>query len=274
MLSSCCIASKRILKSWTVLSSCRLYRHFYSLSVSVPRIENRNFHVVSRSSSMRPFLVLRRTMFIQTETTPNEHSLKFIPGVPVMKDGGVREFLKPMQAVRSPLARDLFEIEGVSSIFYGPDFISVNKTTDAEWKHIKPSIYSRIMDFFSSGQPLFLDEKERRQDSTSSNASAPSEQDSEVVQMIKELLDTRIRPAVQGDGGDIEYRGFENGIVKLKLQGSCRSCSSSTITLKNGIENMMCHYIPEVKGVDQVIDDFEEVGEQVFKETEDKIKKS
>ena len=193
-------------------------------------------------------------MFIQTETTPNEDSLKFIPGVAVMEDGSA-EFLDTRSALRSPLAIRLMGIEGVTAVFYGPDFVTVSKDSETAWSVVKPEIYSILMEFFSSGQPLFRSEEDRE-------AAGPQDTrildtDSETVAMIKELLDTRVRPAIQEDGGDIEYRDFtEEGIVQVKLKGSCRGCDSSTVTLKSGIERMLMHYIPEVKGVEQVSTSF------------------
>ncbi|XP_044910257.1 NFU1 iron-sulfur cluster scaffold homolog, mitochondrial isoform X4 [Felis catus] len=203
-----------------------------------------------------------RYMFIQTQDTPNPNSLKFIPGKPVLETRTM-DFPTPAAAFRSPLARQLFRIEGVKSVFFGPDFITVTKgrgrtsfclifptcleSEELDWNLLKPDIYATIMDFFASGLPLVTEE--------TSSGEAGSEEDDEVVAMIKELLDTRIRPTVQEDGGDVIYKGFEDGIVQLKLQGSCTSCPSSMITLKNGIQNMLQFYIPEVEGVEQVMDD-------------------
>ncbi|KAM6179230.1 NFU1 iron-sulfur cluster scaffold homolog, mitochondrial isoform 2-T2 [Erethizon dorsatum] len=168
-------------------------------------------------------------------------------GKPVLETRTM-DFPTPAAAFRSPLARQLFRIEGVKSVFFGPDFITVTKENEElDWNLLKPDIYATIMDFFASGLPLVTEE-------TSSGEPA-SEEDDEVVAMIKELLDTRIRPTVQEDGGDVIYKGFEDGIVQLKLQGSCTSCPSSIITLKNGIQNMLQFYIPEVEGVEQVMDD-------------------
>ena len=189
-------------------------------------------------------------MFIQTETTPNDDSLKFIPGVAVMGDG-TAEFLDTRTALTSPLAIRLMGIEGVNAVFYGPDFVTVSKDSENPWAVIKPEIYSILMEFFSSGQPLFRSEEEKA-------AAGPQDTrildtDSETVAMIKELLETRVRPAIMEDGGDLEYKGFsDDGIVKIRLKGSCRGCDSSTVTLKSGIERMLIHYIPEVKGVEQV----------------------
>jgi Fe-S cluster biogenesis protein NfuA len=189
-------------------------------------------------------------MFIQTENTPNDDSLKFIPGMTVMGDG-TAEFLDTRSALKSPLAIRLMGVEGVKAVFYGPDFVTVSKDSEHPWAVVKPEIYSILMEFFSSGQPLFRSEAERE-------AAGPQDtkildSDSEIVVMIKELLETRVRPAIMEDGGDIEYRGFsDDGLVQVKLKGSCRGCSSSTVTLKSGIERMMMHYIPEVKGVEQV----------------------
>lgn len=191
-------------------------------------------------------------MFIQTETTPNDDSLKFIPGVEVMP-GGTAEFVDTRAALSSPLAIRLFGIEGVRSVFYGPDFVTVSKDSENAWSTIKPEIYSIIMEHFTSGAPLFRSDEDR--DAAGPQDTKILDTDSDTVAMIKELLETRVRPSIMEDGGDIEYRGFDeggSGIVKVKLKGSCRGCSSSTVTLKTGIERMMMHYIPEVKGVEQV----------------------
>lgn len=187
---------------------------------------------------------LERSMFIQTEPTPNPDALKFIPGQPVMgPDSGTREFLAEADTRSSPLAKALLSLPGVKSLFFGPDFISINKHEDSDWPTMKPEIYSFLMEFFSSGQPVFSDPEQ-------AGLGAPDtricESDSEVVAMIKELLDTRVRPAIQEDGGDLEYQGFDEstGVVRLMLKGSCRGCDSSTVTLKSGIERMLMHYIP------------------------------
>lgn len=191
-------------------------------------------------------------MFIQTESTPNDDSLKFIPGVPVMGEEGTAEFLDTRSALASPLAIRLMGVEGVSAVFYGPDFVTVSKDSENPWSIVKPEIYSLLMEHFSSGQPLFRSAEERERAGPQDTRILDT--DSETVAMIKELLETRVRPAIMDDGGDIEYCGFEdgNGLVKVKLKGSCRGCSSSTVTLKSGIERMLMHYIPEVKGVEQV----------------------
>ncbi|XP_057212674.1 NFU1 iron-sulfur cluster scaffold homolog, mitochondrial [Triplophysa rosa] len=199
-----------------------------------------------------------RNMFVQTQDTPNPNSLKFIPGRVVL-ESGTMDFTGPRDAYCSPLARQLFRIDGVKSVLLGPDFITITRVNgNTEWKVIKPDVFATIMDFFTSGLPVVNEADAPRADT------APSEEDDEVVAMIKELLDTRIRPTVQEDGGDILYRGFEDGIVKLKLQGACTSCPSSIITMKNGIQNMLQFYVPEVEGVEQVKD--EEVA------VEDKVK--
>lgn len=204
-------------------------------------------------------------MFIQTEQTPNNESLKFIPGVPVL-GSGTAEFLNARDSMKSPLAKQLFKIDGIAAVFFGPDFITITKEETAEWQLMKPEVYSAIMDHFSSGQSIVYNEED-----LAANDTAIHPDDSEEVQMIKELLDTRIRPSIQEDGGDIEYCGFEEGIVKLKLKGSCRGCDSSTITLKNGIENMLMHYIPEVQGVEQVIDETESISLQEFDKLEKRL---
>jgi Fe-S cluster biogenesis protein NfuA len=197
-------------------------------------------------------------MFIQTEATPNEDSLKFIPGTPVMgslEDSGstTAEFLDTKAALGSPLALRLLGVEGVTAVFYGPDFVTVSKDSENSWAIIKPEIYSVLMEFFSSGKPLFRSTEDR--EAAGPQDTKVLDTDSEIVTMIKELLETRVRPAIMEDGGDIEYCGFDehgDGLVRVKLKGSCRGCSSSTVTLKSGIERMIMHYIPEVKGVEQV----------------------
>ncbi|XP_028778071.1 nifU-like protein 4, mitochondrial [Neltuma alba] len=197
-----------------------------------------------------PFGGQRRTMFIQTQSTPNPSSLMFYPGKPVMEVGSA-DFPNARSAMNSPLAKALFGIDGITRVFFGSDFVTVTKSDDFSWDILKPEIFAAIMDFYSSGQPLFLDSQ-----AAAAKDTAIQEDDSEIVAMIKELLETRIRPAVQDDGGDIEYRGFdeETGIVKLKMQGACSGCPSSSVTLKSGIENMLMHYVPEVKGVEQELD--------------------
>ncbi len=186
-------------------------------------------------------------MFIQTEETPNPASLKFIPDGAVVMQTGTVEFKNKEQAVKSPLAEELFKIEGINSIFFGHDFITITKVESIDWKNIKSEILATIMDFFVANKPVMLD--------SSMSASDINENDSDVVKQIKELLEIKVKPAVAMDGGDVIFRGFEDGIVKLQLKGSCSGCPSSTITLKNGIENMLKHYVPEVEAVEQVFDD-------------------
>ncbi|XXG64998.1 hypothetical protein AAC387_Pa05g2808 [Persea americana] len=193
----------------------------------------------------------KRGMFIQTQPTPNPLSLMFYPGKPVMEVGS-SDFPNARTAMASPLAKSLFGIDGITRVFFGSDFVTVTKSEEASWDFLKPEIFAAIMDFYSSGKPLFLDSNV-----ASSMDTSIHEDDSEIVAMIKELLETRIRPAVQDDGGDIEYCGFDpdTGIVKLRMQGACSGCPSSSVTLKSGIENMLMHYVSEVKGVEQELDD-------------------
>ena len=179
-------------------------------------------------------------MFIQTEQTPNPATLKFLPGRSVM-DAGTADFPSVETAAKSPLAERLFQVDGVTGIFLGSDFVTVTKHVDKEWHLLKPAILGVIMEHFTAGRPVMLE-----------TAVAAAGEDSEIVQTIKELLDTRVRPAVAQDGGDIIFRSFENGIVHLHLQGSCAGCPSSTATLKMGIENMLKHYVPEVTEVQAV----------------------
>jgi Fe-S cluster biogenesis protein NfuA len=185
-------------------------------------------------------------MFIQTESTPNPNTLKFLPGREVMGEGAVADFPSAEESERSPLAKALFAIPEVARVFFGADFISVTKR-DGDWKHLKPAILGAVMEHFTRGLPLIEGSAQETEESY-------SEDDAEVVEQIKELIETRVRPAVAADGGDITFRGFdgETGIVSLHMKGSCAGCPSSTMTLKNGIENMLRHYVPEVTAVEAV----------------------
>jgi Fe-S cluster biogenesis protein NfuA len=192
-------------------------------------------------------------MFIQTESTPNPATLKFIPGEVVMGEGAVADFPDRASAARSPLALALFAIPEVSRVFFGSDFISVTKSS-GDWKHLKPPILGAIVEQFTRGLPLLEGKGDQPEDRGDGEGPAYSEEDAEVVAQIRELLDTRVRPAVAGDGGDIVFKGFDGstGIVSLHLRGACSGCPSSVITLKHGIENMLRHYIPEVNAVESV----------------------
>ena len=179
-------------------------------------------------------------MFIQTESTPNPATLKFLPGNTVM-EMGTANFAAPDEAGHSPLAKSLFASEGVIGVFLGSDFITVTKSGDKEWEVMKPLILGVIMEHFQSGHPVIeVDAVDKE---------VVDSDDDEVVGQIRELIDTRVRPAVAQDGGDIVYKGFEDGIVYLHMQGACAGCPSSTATLKHGIENMLRYYVPEVQEV-------------------------
>ena len=181
-------------------------------------------------------------MFIQTESTPNPATLKFLPGQTVMEQG-TADFPNSASANSSPLAERLFALKGVTGVFLGNDFVTVTKQDTIDWEHIKPSILGAIMDHFQSGDPVIDGEQ------TGSVHAEHSGEDKAIVGQIKELLDSRVRPAVAQDGGDITFHGFERGIVYLQMQGACAGCPSSTMTLKMGIENLLRHYIPEVTEV-------------------------
>ena len=180
-------------------------------------------------------------MFIQTQDTPNPATLKFIPGVPVM-DHGTADFADADAAARAPLARRLFQIDGITGVFLGQDFVAVTKAETLDWFALKPSILACIMEHYASGLPVIED------DAAVADTHADGG-DSDTVQQIKQLLDTRVRPAVAMDGGDIVFQDFADGIVTLQMRGACQGCPSSTATLKMGIENMLRHYIPEVREV-------------------------
>ena len=184
-------------------------------------------------------------MFIETEGTPNPATLKFLPGRYVM-EAGTADFASPSSAERSPLALALFDLDGVARVFLGNDFITVTKTDELDWASLKPQVLATIMEHFVSGRPVL----DGAVDGVDEEDIDPADQ--EVVDQIKELLDTRVRPAVAGDGGDIVFRGYRDGVVRLYMQGACSGCPSSRATLKHGIENMLRHFVPEVVGVEQV----------------------
>jgi Fe-S cluster biogenesis protein NfuA len=177
-------------------------------------------------------------MFIQTESTPNPATLKFLPGQTVL-DLGTADFPSADLAASSPLARRVFGVPGVEGVFLGNDFVTVTKAAAVQWDHIKPGILGAIMEHYQSGQVVM-------EGAVTSGHRAHDGEDGEVVRQIQELLDTRVRPAVAQDGGDITFHGFDRGIVYLHMQGACAGCPSSTLTLKMGIENLLRHYIPEV----------------------------
>jgi Fe-S cluster biogenesis protein NfuA len=183
-------------------------------------------------------------MFIQTEATPNPATLKFLPGREVMGEGHVADLPDADAARRSPLAMRLFAVEGVTGVFLGSDFITVTKS-GGEWQHLKPALLGAIMEHFTAGAPILFGEA----DAPGSAHAAHEGEDAEIVAQIKEVLDTRVRPAVAQDGGDITFQGYEAGVVFLNMQGSCAGCPSSTVTLKRGVENMLKHYVPEVTEV-------------------------
>lgn len=186
-------------------------------------------------------------MFIETETTPNPSALKFLPGMTVMASGS-REFATPEAAEASPLAQAIFDTGEVVNVFFGTDFVSVTAAPGADWSALKPQVIAILLDHFVSQAPLFVT-------ASGNGIMVPPEdeavveerpEDAEIISAINELLETRVRPAVAGDGGDIAYRGFRDGVVYLTLQGSCAGCPSSTATLKHGIEGLLKHYVPEV----------------------------
>jgi len=189
-------------------------------------------------------------MFIQTEATPNPATLKFLPGIKVMETGSA-EFRAGEDADASPLAQSLFAIDGVAGVFLGDDFISVTKA-DGEWHHLKPMVLGAIMEHFTAGRPVIADGAEVSDGPSGTDGPQFDEADREIVDQIVELLDTRVRPAVAQDGGDITFQGFDKGVVYLHMRGACAGCPSSTMTLKNGIERLLQHFVPEVNEVRQI----------------------
>ncbi|KAL9580111.1 MAG: hypothetical protein Q9212_004688, partial [Teloschistes hypoglaucus] len=210
-------------------------------------------------------------------------ALKFLPSrqiLPQTLASPFVEYLTPRSTLApphpSPLAARLLNVDGIASVFYGPDFITITKAADANWAHVKPEVFSLITEAVSSGEQI-VNTAENDSSTAGQSGGAPDslaydEKDNEVVGMIKELLETRIRPTIQDDGGDVDYCGFEDGKVLLKLRGACRTCDSSTVTLKNGIESMLMHYIEEVQGVTQVLDEAELTSNEEFARFEEKLR--
>ena len=190
-----------------------------------------------------------RTMLIETEPTPNPATVKFIPGRVVM-GAGTRDFASPEEAEASPLASALFTLGDVTGVFFGGDFISVTIGEGSDWRDVKPEVLSILLEHFSANMPLFVAGSAGEiHVPPDDDAFAENPEDAEIVDQIRELIDTRVRPAVANDGGDIIYRGFDKGTVYLKMQGACAGCPSSSATLKNGIEQLLKHYVPEVTEV-------------------------
>ena len=279
---SLCTASSRFVTSTTLAKPARAssitgtYYRSFSTGLRTPASPSANKSSTPRkkllgSSSIFPRSGGIRSIFIQTENTPNAdvrsltlpkcfsiadeiQALKFLPNHTILPEGlssPFLEYLSPRSTLApphpSPLAARLLNIDGITSIFYGSDFITVTKAGDANWAHVKPEVFSLITEAVTSGEQIVntveRGASEAGQEGGEQDTLGYDENDSEVIGMIKELLETRIRPAIQEDGGDIEFRGFENGNVLLKLRGACRTCDSSTVTLKNGIENMLMHYV-------------------------------
>lgn len=192
---------------------------------------------------------MQQIMFIETETTPNPATLKFLPGQEVMA-AGTRDFASEEEAAASPLAEALFSLGDVTGVFFGREFVSVTAGPGSDWSQLKPQVVSILLDHFVSGAPLFAE-------ASAAGISVPAEDDdmgndpadADIVEQIKDLIETRVRPAVANDGGDIVYRGFREGVVYLTMQGACSGCPSSAATLKQGIEGLLKHYVPEVTEV-------------------------
>ncbi len=189
-------------------------------------------------------------MFIETEPTPNPATLKFLPGRTVLPEGTL-DIRDPGAAEQSGLARALFAVDGVSGVFFGSDFVSVTKAS-GEWPHLKPAILGAIMEHFTSGAPLLENGATVGRDAGDGDEEFFDADDAETVDTIKDLIETRVRPAVAGDGGDITFRGFRGGTVYLAMRGACSGCPSSTATLKSGIQNLLRHFVPAVQAVEQI----------------------
>lgn len=193
-------------------------------------------------------------MFIQTESTPNPRTLKFLPGRDVLGTGS-REFVDADAALASPLATALFNVDGVERVYLGGDFLTITKAEAIEWPHLKPHVLAAIMDHFTSGRPVLLGGGDAPADDADEADIAYEGEAADIVKELKELIEMRVRPAVARDGGDITFHSWdhEQGVVRLNMRGACAGCPSSTLTLKQGIENMLRHYVPEVNRVEQVV---------------------
>ncbi|VDK63666.1 unnamed protein product [Onchocerca ochengi] len=222
--------------------------------------------VTPSTSLIRP----ARNMFIQVQETPNPATLKFIPGKTIMGKGkGTLNFTNFLSAKRSPLAMQLFRINGVKSIFFGENYVTITKETEIDdWALLKPEIFAVLMDYLQSEKPIVNEgDMPKSPEDTEIHP-----EDSDTVAMIKELLECRIKPMVQEDGGDVIYKGFHDGVVHLKMQGSCTGCPSSSVTLQSGIKNMLQFYVPEVKDVIEVKDEADDVLDSAFDDLLGKIK--
>uniref|UniRef100_A0AC34QKD7 NFU1 iron-sulfur cluster scaffold homolog, mitochondrial n=1 Tax=Panagrolaimus sp. JU765 TaxID=591449 RepID=A0AC34QKD7_9BILA len=208
-----------------------------------------------------------QSIFIRVQETPNPMTLLFSPGEKILDDSGrTYEFTSAAGASQSPLAIQLFRVEGVKKVFFGEDFISITKEDEEDdWAVMKPKIFATIMDYLQTGKPVITDMEHMSSQPTDTTILP---EDDDVVAMIKELLESRIKPMVQDDGGDVVYMGYDDGVVKLKLQGACTGCPSSGVTLKSGIKNMMQFYIPEIKDVIEVKDDKDDLVEKALEEFE------
>jgi len=192
-------------------------------------------------------------MFIQTESTPNPRTLKFLPGRDVL-GVGTRDYQEAAAAASSPLAQAVFAVEGVERVYLGADFLTVTKGEEIEWPHLKPHILAAIMDHYTAGHPVLLEDGQSVDETDEADIAYEGEA-ADIVKELKELIEARVRPAVARDGGDITFHSWDHdsGVVKLNMRGSCAGCPSSTLTLKQGIENMLKHYVPEVNAVEQVV---------------------
>ncbi|KAI5963428.1 hypothetical protein CANMA_003594 [Candida margitis] len=210
-----------------------------------------NYPKILTKPVISPTFQSLRSLFIQTSDTPNDHALKFLPSMKILEENETREYLSGREAHSSPLAVKLFSVDGIKSIMFGSNFITIEKSPQIEWQLLKPEIFSILTEYLTNGLPVVNIDGE---DAELASDVAFNEDDDEVVSMIKELIFTRIRPAIQDDGGDIEFVDFResDGTVYLKLKGACRTCDSSSVTLKNGIESMLKHYIEEVQSVEPI----------------------
>ena len=229
---------------------------YHTANLRIPTLLPSNAPRLISKAVVSPTFQSLRSLFIQTSDTPNDHALKFLPSMQIMGENETREFLSGREAHSSPLAVKLFSVDGIKSIMFGSNFITIEKSPHIEWQLLKPEIFSILTEYLTNGLPVINLDGE---DAELASDVAFNEDDDEVVSMIKELIFTRIRPAIQDDGGDIEFIDFResDGTVFLKLKGACRTCDSSSVTLKNGIESMLKHYIEEVQAVEPI----EEVAE-------------
>ncbi|KAI0982478.1 hypothetical protein GJ496_003945 [Pomphorhynchus laevis] len=249
-------------------SNLPLYLKDYELHFEESKLYLINY-LMLRQFAKHTSKICTRNLYVQTENTPNPNSVKFLPGKPVLTSGTI-EFRDKSEAKKSNFVSRLFFVDGVKSVMLGSDFVTITKQNEVDWALMRPEIFSIFMDFFAKhNSESIISEKQDKNDKNERNLSP---ENADIVRRITELLDNRIRPMIQRDGGDVQFIDFSNGVVSLEMKGACVGCPSSTVTLKHGIENMIKYYIPEVSEVNQVSNKVEKHADNEFEKFEFKLK--